>query len=294
MKKRQRILMISLLAPALFILMLVMLYPLINSFVLSFYRYMLTDPQGITFIGWGNYVRMFNTVGFWIAFRNTLVYVSGLVFFEFVIGFSLALLLNLQIRCRAVLRGFFMIPWIIPSVAIALLTMWLFNPDFGVVNVVLRALGVISQPLGWLKDPSLAMPTVLLVTVWKFFPFMLVVLLAGLQTIPEDEIDSAKIDGANPVRRFIHITLPHMREIIMIVTLLEFIWSFQYITIIWITTKGGPVYATTTFPVKVYEAAFQEWNLGFGASIGVFWILFLLVFSILFVRVVGGKAESKV
>jgi len=287
-------LVVILLTPALAVLGLVMLYPLFAGFFLSFYSYSLTNPQGVGFIGMGNYVRVFRTAKFWIAFRNTLIYVGGLVFLEFVIGFSLALLLNLQLRYRAVLRGLYMIPWIIPSIVVALLTMWVFNPDFGVVNVVLRGFGLINQPWGWLKDPLLAMPTVLLVTTWKFFPFMLVVLIAGLQTIPQYQIDSAKIDGASAVRRFRHITLPHMREIIMIVTLLEFIWSFQYITIIWITTKGGPIYATTTFPVMVYQAAFQEWNLGYGASIGILWVLFLSVFSIFFVRVVGGKAETKI
>ena len=294
MMRRKRTLVITLLTPALAILGLVMVYPLLSGFFVSFYRYSLTDPQGIGFIGMGNYVRAFRTAKFWIAFRNTLIYVGGLVVLEFVIGFSLALLLNLQLKYRAVLRGLYMIPWIIPSIVVALLTMWVFNPDFGVVNVVLKGLGLISQPLGWLKDPSLAMPTVLLVTTWKFFPFMLVVLLAGLQTIPQDEVDSAKIDGASAIRRFLHITLPHMREIITIVTLLEFIWSFQYITIIWITTAGGPVYATTTFPVMVYQVAFQEWNLGYGAAIGVFWVLFLLVFSVFFIRIVGGKEEAKI
>lgn len=285
-----RLLGILLITPSLVVIVATMVYPLVNVIYLSFTRSFLIDPTGsYLFVGFKNYFLLFNNPVFWIALKNTLVYVGGTVSLEFVIGFTIALLLHQQIKYRTTFRGLFMLPWITPSVVVALLTMWVFNSDFGVVNYILKSLGIIPKFLGWLKDPSLAMPAILTVTVWKMFPFMVVVLLAGLQTIPEEQIEAARVDGAGPVQRFLHITLPHMRGIIMIVTLLEFIWMFQYITIIWTTTKGGPIYATTTLPVLIYRSAFKDYNMGYAASIGVFWLGFLLIFSLFYVRVLGEK-----
>jgi len=285
-----KLLGILLITPSLIVIVAIMIYPLINVIYLSFTKSFLTDPTGsYKFVGIKNYILLFHNPVFWVALKNTLTYVGGTVFLEFILGFAVALLLNQQIKYRTTLRGLFMLPWITPSVVVALLTMWVFNSNFGVVNYILKSLRIIPHFLGWLKDPSLALFTILIVTVWKMFPFMVVVLLAGLQTIPEEQIEAAKVDGGNSLQRFFYITLPHMRELIMIVTLLEFIWMFQYITIIWTTTKGGPIYATTTLPVLIYRSAFKDYNMGYAAAIGVFWLSFLLLFSVFYVKVVGEK-----
>jgi len=279
-----------LITPSLVILAFIMAYPLIDAFYLSFTRCFLTDPAGgRAFIRLNNYINLLKRGVFWVAFKNTLLYVGGTVLFEFLIGFGLALLLNQQIKYKGTLRSLFMLPWVVPSVVVALLARWAFNSEFGIVNIVLKQLGIIENFQGWLKDTNLALPTILTVTTWKMFPFMLVVLLAGLQTIPEEQTEAARVDGANALQRFLHITLPHMRELIMIVTLLEFIWMFQYMTIIWTTTKGGPIYATTTLPVLIYRSAFKDYNLGYASSIGVIWLLFLFFFSIFYIRIVGEK-----
>ena len=279
-----------LITPSLVILVFIMAYPLIDAFYLSFTRCFLTDPAGgRAFIRLNNYINLLRRGVFWVAFKNTLLYVGGTVLFEFLIGFGLALLLNQQIKYKGTLRSLFMLPWVVPSVVVALLARWAFNSEFGIVNIVLKQLGIIENFQGWLKDTNLALPTILTVTTWKMFPFMLVVLLAGLQTIPEEQTEAARVDGANALQRFLHITLPHMRELIMIVTLLEFIWMFQYMTIIWTTTKGGPIYATTTLPVLIYRSAFKDYNLGYASSIGVIWLLFLFFFSIFYIRIVGEK-----
>ena len=279
-----------LITPSLVILVFIMAYPLIDAFYLSFTRCFLTDPAGgRAFIRLNNYINLLRRGVFWVAFKNTLLYVGGTVLFEFLIGFGLALLLNQQIKYKGTLRSLFMLPWVVPSVVVALLARWAFNSEFGIVNIVLKQLGIIENFQGWLKDTNLALPTILTVTTWKMFPFMLVVLLAGLQTIPEEQTEAARVDGANALQRFLHITLPHLRELIMIVTLLEFIWMFQYMTIIWTTTKGGPIYATTTLPVLIYRSAFKDYNLGYASSIGVIWLLFLFFFSIFYIRIVGEK-----
>ena len=182
-------------------------------------------------------------------------------------------------------------PWIIPSVVVALITKFLFFDHFhGVVNVVLKELGIIREFVPWLKDSNLAMPTVLLATIWKMFPFMFIIIYAGLQAIPEEEVEAGKIDGANAFRRFLHITLPHLRELVVLATTLEFIWQFQYMTVIWTTTQGGPIDTTTTLPVLIYRTAFLGgMDMGYGSTIGVFWLVFLLAFSVLYVRVAGSR-----
>jgi len=153
---------------------------------------------------------------------------------------------------------------------------------------VLKQLGIIDEFVPWLKSPNLAMPTVIFATIWKMFPFMFVILYAGLQAIPEEQIEASKVDGANGIQRFIHITLPNMREIIALSTILEFIWQFQYITIIWTTTKGGPINKTTTLPVLIYRVSFRgSMNMGYTSAVGIFWLLFLLGFSIVYIRFIS-------
>jgi multiple sugar transport system permease protein len=210
---------------------------------------------------------------------------------EFVIAFALALLVNTRFPLKNLINSLLFVPWIIPSVVVAFIARFLFfDPFHGIVNVVLKALGIIPQFVPWLKEPGLAMPTVIGATTWKMLPFMFVILYAGLQAIPREEIEAAKIDGAGPFQRFVHVTLPNMREIITLATILEFIWQFQYLTIIWTTTRGGPIDRTTTLPILIYRVSFMgSLNMGYASTVGVFWLVFLLGFSIVYVRLVGRR-----
>jgi multiple sugar transport system permease protein len=280
-----------LMLPALVVVTFVIIYPLLNAVATSFFRYFLTDDKGRVFIGLGNYAAMLGSGSFWTAFFNTVLYVAGTVIGEFVVAFALALLVNYRHRFTNLVNSLFFVPWIIPSVVVALIARFLFFDNYhGIVNVVLHGLGLIKDFVPWLKDPVLAMPVVTLTTIWKMFPFMFVVLYAGLLAIPLDEIEAAKIDGAGAIQRFFHVTLPNMREIIALATILEFVWQFQYLTIIWTTTRGGPINRTTTLPILIYQYAFHgSMDMGFGSSIGVFWMVFLLGFCVIYVRLVGRK-----
>ena len=286
-----RMFVLVLMLPALTVIGFVIIYPLANAFITSFFRYYLTDSKGMKFIGLRNYRNMITQRTFWIAFLNTLYYVGGTVFGEFIFSFALALLLNYNFKSKNVVNGAFFIPWIIPSVVVALVTKFLLFDHFhGIVNIALKQLNIIDEFVPWLKDPVLAMPTVIFATIWKMFPFMFVILYAGLQAIPDAQIEASKVDGANGVQRFFHIILPNMREIITLATILEFIWQFQYITIIWTTTKGGPIDKTTTLPVLIYRASFKgSMNMGYASALGIFWLLFLLIFSIFYVGYVGKR-----
>jgi len=280
-----------LLLPSLLVIFFIILYPLINAFVTSFFRYFLTDARGMTFNGLKNYLDMLTSRSFWNAFANTIVYVGGTVIGEFIFSFMLALLVNTRFRFKNAINSLFFVPWIMPSVVVALIARYLFfDHHHGIVNVVFKELGLIREFIPWLKDPYLAMPTVILATIWKMFPFMFVILYAGLQAIPIEEVEAAKIDGASSLQRFFHVTLPNLREIIALATILEFIWQFQYLTIIWSTTRGGPIDRTTTLPILIYRYAFKgSMDMGYGSTIGMFWLLFLLAFSVLYVRFVGRK-----
>jgi len=284
-----------LITPALLVVTFIIVYPLVNAFVTSFFRYFLTDARGKEFVGFDNYLRMFSNQDFWIGFLNTIVYVGGTVGSEFVFSFALALLMNYHFRGKNLVNGLFFIPWIIPSVVVALITKYLLFDHFhGIVNVVLQRIGVIDRFVPWLKDPALAMPTVIFATTWKMFPFMFVILYAGLQAVPGEQIEAAKVDGASGFQRFYHVILPNMREIITLATILEFIWQFQYITIIWTTTRGGPINRTTTFPVLIYRSSFKgSMNMGYASAIGVFWLLFLLGFTIFYIGYMGRKSGEK-
>ena len=281
-----------LLLPSLLVIAFIIIYPLANAFVTSFFRYFLTDARGMTFTGLTNYTDMLTSRSFWTAFWNTIVYVGGTVLGEFIFSFMLALLMNTRFRYKNAVNSLFFVPWIMPSVVVALITRFLFFDHYhGIINVVLQEMGLIKEFVPWLKDPTLAMPTVIVATIWKMFPFMFVILYAGLQAIPVEEVEAAKIDGANAVQRFFHITIPNVREIIVLATILEFIWQFQYLTIIWSTTRGGPIDRTTTLPVLIYRYAFKgSMDMGYGSAIGIFWLLFLLGFSIIYVRFVGKRS----
>jgi multiple sugar transport system permease protein len=278
-----------LMLPALIVILFIIVYPLFNAIVTSFFRLVLTDARGREFVGLANYSSMLTSLSFWRVFLNTVVYVAGTVIGEFILAFALALLVNYPHRLKNLTNSLFFVPWIIPSVVVALIARFLFFDHYhGMVNVVLQGLGVIQEFVPWLKDPILAMPTVTVATIWKMFPFMFVVLYAGLLVIPVDEIEAATIDGAGAFQRFFHVTLPNMREIIALATILEFVWQFQYLTIIWTTTRGGPIDRTTTLPILIYRSAFHgSMDMGYGSTIGVFWMLFLLGFSVLYVRFVG-------
>jgi len=278
-----------LLLPAMIAIVFIIIVPLLTAVYTSFFRYFLTDSRGMEFVGFKNYIRMFSRDSFWRAFLNTIYYVGGCVIGEFILGFTLALLVNFSFRGKNIINSLFFIPWIIPSVVVALITKSLFFDHYhGIINVVFQRIGLINEFLPWLKDPHLAMPSIITATIWKMFPFMFVLLYAGLQAVPVSEIEAAKIDGANAFQRFIHVIIPNMREIIALVTVLEFIWMFQYMTIIWTTTKGGPADVTTTLPVLIYRVSFKgSLNMGYSSAVGIFWMAFLLCFSIVYVKLIG-------
>lgn len=279
--------------PSIFVIIFTLGYPIGYGAWLSFHDYSLIDgKEAPTFAGITNYIYAVTQDSlFWVSLKNTLLYAIGVVALSFIAGFSIALALNKPIAGRVFWRTLFFFPWVIPSVVVSLLFMWMFNANYGIVNYILLKLGFINEYMGWLISPNFAMLTLIIITAWKLAPFMMVMFLAGLQTIPKEQVEAAIVDGAKGVQVFRYVTIPNLREMIMIVTLMGMIWEFQDFTYIWVITKGGPVTATTTWPIYIYKTAFRFFDLGYASSMGVIWMIAILIFSIFYIKYLGYEEQ---
>lgn len=264
-----------LLLPGMALFLAIILYPLLNSLRLAFFQQSLVRP-GSSFVGLENIWRAIRT-DLPTIFGATLTYTIGATLIPFALGLALALILNGPIAGRGFLRGVFLLPWLVPGVIVSFLWMWIFNANYGVLNGILLQLGVIERNVNWLGHPALAMLGVIIAKSWHSFPWIAVMLLAGMQSIPGDLYEAARIDGARRTQLFWSITLPHLRGIITIVLLLEVIWNFQHFETIYVMTNGGPARATTTFAVAVYETAFHAFDLGYAGALGLLWMALLSV-----------------
>ena len=279
-----------LVVPGLALLIAVVVYPLITSLVTAFFEQSLLYP-GREFVGLQNIIDVLQGE-FFTLFGQTMVFTIGTTLIPFVVGFGLALALNTRIAGSKVMRGLMLIPWLVPGVVVSFLWMWIFNANYGVMNALLQALGLIDDPQAWLAQPTTAMMAVIIAKTWQSFPWMMVMLLAGLQTVPRELHEAAEIDGAGTIRRFFAITVPQMRGIIGLVLLLEFIWNFQHFDIIYVLTGGGPAGSTQTFATAVYETAFHGFDLGRAGALGLLWLLLLMVLVVVYVRF-SEKGEKK-
>lgn len=281
-----------LLLPAFLVLSFTILYPLLRGIYLSFNSFSLVNlGAGIEWVGIQNFKTLLSSPAYREVWQTTLLFVLGSVGGQFLLGFLTAIVLNQDLAQRSLLRGLFLVPWIVPTVVASLLFKWIYNQQYGVFNYLLQSIGLIPEFRAWIGDPQLALMSVVLANIWKGFPFHMIVLLAALQTIPAEIVEAATIDGAGMFGRFRYVTLPHLRYIITIDLLISIIWTFQAFTMIWTMTEGGPVTATSTLAISIYRTAFQAFDMGMGAAIGALWLVFMIIFSVLFVRFVGGTTK---
>jgi multiple sugar transport system permease protein len=232
--------------------------------------------SGVTF---ENYTALLGDSGFWNSVRATAIYSLGGVGGGLLVGLATALVLNADFRGRGVARTLLILPWAVPYVVTALLWVWMYNPQYGVLNYFLLGIPFVDARVQWLTDPSLAMLAVILVTVWKTYPFAALMFLAGLQSISQDLYEAAEIDGAGRVRQFFDITLPSLRSVSYVVILLLTIWSFGNFVLIFLMTSGGPAGATETLVVRVYQEAFRFFDAGSAFAMGTVLLGFALVFT---------------
>jgi multiple sugar transport system permease protein len=276
------------LAPALIVLIVVIFVPLVQVITYSVHNTHLMMPQTQRFVGLDNFNTLFRDPTFLKASLNTFIFTISSVFLSFLIGFALALVLNERVRLKNIFRGLALIPWVIPGVAIGLMALYMFNGQVGIINYVLKSLGLIEDYIPWFGSTTHAMPALIATSVWNQTPFYMLMLLAGLQSRPDELMEAAKIDGAGTVGRFFYVTLPHLTTVIMIITALMVIWNFNNFDVFWATTQGGPVDATTTLAIYTYRQTFQSFRMGYASAIAVIWIIGLMIFAVFYTRALGG------
>lgn len=263
-----------LLLPSLAGMVTFLMAPVLSSLVLSFSQWDLIGE--INWVGFDNYVTALSDPAVLGALRNTLTFILGYLPSVVLIALGLALLLNRRIRGRVVFRAIYFVPVVTSWVAVSLIWKWLLNPQYGLVNFALSAIGIKGP--GWLFDPAWAMTGVILTSVWKDIGFVTVIYLAGLQDIPEPLYEAAALDGASPWQRFWSITFPMLAPTTFFVTTISLISSFQVFDQVWIMTQGGPAGATSVMVELIYKNAFSYYKMGYASAIS--WVLFALIFVV--------------
>ena len=271
-----------LLLPAGVILMGILIWPIAQGIFLSFFNTrILTFNQG-RFIGLVNYELLFTDPFFWNSLKVTVYYGIASMSCTYALGLGFALLLDRKIPFRGIIRTIYILPWAIPEVVAVLIFVWMLDAQYGVLNYFLVEARILDAPVAWLSDADKAMPALVLVTSWQQFPLAMLVLLAGLQTIPKEEYEAAMVDGAGAISRFWHVTLPGLRTVNVILILLLILNSFRRVTMIYAMTGGGPARTTETLSILTYNTAFTYQKIGYAAAVGTVLLLILLVFSLIY------------
>jgi multiple sugar transport system permease protein len=256
-----------LILPALIILALVFAYPILRAFWQGLFTINLGNQLQPEFAGLGNFGRMAQDGRFWRTMLNTTVFTVFSVVAELVIGMGIALVLNQQFRGRGAVRTIAILPWALPTALIALAWTWIFNDQYGIVNDVLLRLGLIKSGVNWLGNPNLALVSVIFADVWKTTPFISILLLAGLQSIPSDLYEAQAIDGASPWQSFRQITLPLLLPQVVIALLFRLAQAFGIFDLISVMTGGGPGGATETVSLYIYATVMRYLDFGYGAAL---------------------------
>jgi multiple sugar transport system permease protein len=288
----RRLLPYALIAPAVLLCALVLLYPLGQAVRISLYRKVLGFPE--RFIGLGNFGDLFGDAQFLNSLGITFWWTVGSVVGQVLLGFGLAILLNRSFRGRALYRTLFLLPWVVPNFIAALTWVWMFNDRFGIIPSLLVGLGLVQERTLFLADPGLALPAVIAVNIWKNYAFVMIVMLAALQAIPHDLYEAARVDGANIWQEFLSITLPLVKPMLFIVVLLRVIWTFNTFELVFIMTEGGPGRSTEILTITAFLQAFRGGVMGYGSSIGVILMILTLAFALVYVRLQARTLRGEV
>ena len=267
-----------LVAPVVLLLAVLVAYPFAVAVGYALSDRTLADPG--VFVGLDNFIDLFDNQIYRQTLRNTFIFTAGSVTMRLVFGVGLALLLNENFRFRRFIRSAILLPWIVPTVLGTMAWLWMFNPNFSVLNWILVHSGLMKEGLNWLTDPNLALFSVTLVNAWRGTPFMAITVLAGLQAIPHDLYDASAIDGAGKLQRFRYVTLPLVMPVLLTALVLSIIWTFSDFGIVYGLTKGGPMNATHVLATLSYQQGLASGNIGEGAAISLTMLPVLLVLII--------------
>ena len=278
--------------PTVLVMAGMILFPFFYAIWISFCQKSPVLPKTI-FIGVKNYASMFQDLEYWHSLKNGLIWTGSSIILMLIIGICVALLMHQKFIGRSIVRGLVLFPYMVPTIVAALIWQWLFNDLYGIVNHFLQSIYLINTPIVWLGDPFWAMFSCILINVWKFTPFVIIVVLARLQTIPEELYDAAKVDGASAWQRFWTITIPQLKSVLVIIILLRFLWTYKNFDIIWLLTEGGPLFSTQNLPIYAYRKAFLSMDMGGGASVAVIDFLILAVLGFLFLHFAKKREQNR-
>ena len=275
-----------LIAPTVLIFSAVIVYPLVSAIYLSVFSIYTPTMEG-EFAGLANYTRLIGSGEFWRSLLNNLIWTAGTLSLQIVFGILVALMLHRNLIFRALARSLVLFPYFLSTVVAVLVWRWMFNDLYGVLNHMLMWAGIIDMPIDWLGSMPNAMVSLIFIGAWKYFPFVVIAVLARLQAIPDELYEAATVDGAGQFARFTDVTLPQLRDVLIVIVLLRTIWDFKEFDLIYLLTGGGPIIATQTLPLMVYKEAFALNQMGGASAVAVLMMLIMLVFMTLYLRKAG-------
>lgn len=273
--------------PSIIVMLLVAFYPIIHGFWLSLHHIDLKHPYyGEPFIGLRNYTDILSDGRMWAALGNTVVFTFVSVGIELFLGISFAFVMHHRFKGRGIVRAAVLIPWAIPTVVSAMMWSWIYNDQFGLFNAILTQLGIIDRYITWLGTRGTAMFAIIFAEVWKTTPFMALLLLAGLQMIPEELYEASKVDGANRWTRFWHITFPLLSPILLVALLFRSMDAFRVFDLIFVLTGGGPGNTTETMSVYAYKTLFSHLRFGYGSALAIVTFVSVMIISSIYLVVI--------
>jgi multiple sugar transport system permease protein len=269
-----------------------LIYPIAQGIYGSFTRIELVSDRPQEWVGLDNYIRMVNDPGFWKVMQTTLIFTGLVIIVAITAGLLTALIFHNPFRGRPIARSMMMMPWAFPDVPVVMIFVWILSPQFGVVNLLVRWIPGITQNPQWLNVPWLAMMWMVLIASWKAFPFYSLVILAALQSVPQEIYEAAKVDGANPWQLFWRITVPSISTTLELLVVLASIFSFKQFTIIYLMTGGGPIGATETIIIRIFNTAFRFYDYSYASALGVAGFIVSLVIAFFFIILQARRAAE--
>jgi multiple sugar transport system permease protein len=294
MKKKFDYTPILFIGPLILILLVFLAIPIIKAATMSFQYWYIAkpSPNGNYFNGFDNYAKVLHDKYFFNSVKITLIYIVVTVGARFIIGFFAALMLNHAFKGRGIARSLLIIPWAVPEVVACLIWILMYDRDYGIINYLLSNLHIISGNVGYLMDTKVALSAAMVVNIWKGFPFVAVMLLAGMQSISKDLFEAAEIDGANAIQKVRHVTIPSIKPVSMIVFLLLIIWTIKDYAIAYVLAKGGPSRATEILTIYIQQNAFKYFDFGKASAAGIILLVVSLFFTFAYFKVLKGGDQE--
>lgn len=269
--------------PVITVMIVIIAFPLLYNIYLSFHQSSIYTAV-LKYVGMKNFVSLISDDLFIGALKNTIIWAFGSVFFQVTLGFAAALVVQNIYAGKRIFQALILIPWIMPGIAAAAIWKWMYHPDFGALTYLVAMIGFTDRL--WLGDPQLALYSVMVVNIWKMYPFAMLMLFAGLRAIPKSLYEAAVIDGANSYHTFMNITLPMMRNVLAILTLLLIIWAFNSFTFIFAMTHGGPGSSSEILGLRIYKDALKNMMFGKAAAEALILFVMMLVFSVVYLPLI--------